>query len=272
MGKDTAQIRYNDSSKQWVLTDAVSSVRAESKATKVSYVLGKHKWEVTGDVYACNEGQPYTTLLKMSGCNPGGEFTCNDGQCVTMAERCNQISNCRDESDEVDCQLLMLKKGYNKRVPPIISTGENTFTKVLVGISLSLLKIVSMEEVQHKISLQFEIILEWRENRARYHNLKVKTNLNALTDANIRSLWLPYVLYSNTDMKEAVQLDDGVPPTRTTILVAREGKFIRSDFDVTDEIEIFEGKDNRLSMYQTYTKRFQCQYHLQRYPFDTQVS
>ena len=39
-----------------------------------------------------------------------------------------------------------------------------------------------------------------------------------------------------------------------------------------DEAEIFEGAENRLTMYQTYTWEFQCKYELQRYPFDTQVN
>ena len=61
------------------MTDAKTrSVRAESRAIKASYVLGKHKWTVTGDVYACHEGQPYTTYIKLSGCNPVGEFTCDN--------------------------------------------------------------------------------------------------------------------------------------------------------------------------------------------------
>ena len=38
-----------------------------------------------------------------------------------------------------------------------------------------------------------------------------------------------------------------------------------------DEVEIFEGAENRLTMNQTYTWEFQCKYKLQRYPFDTQV-
>ena len=80
-----------------------------SRANKKSYVLGRNEWTVTGDVYDCHKGEPYTTYLKLSGCNPG-EFTCDDGQCVTMEERCNQIPNCRDESDEVDCKLILLNK------------------------------------------------------------------------------------------------------------------------------------------------------------------
>ena len=38
-----------------------------------------------------------------------------------------------------------------------------------------------------------------------------------------------------------------------------------------DEAEIFEGSENRLTMDQMYTWEFQCNYQLQRYPFDTQV-
>ena len=42
-------------------------------------------------------------------------------------------------------------------------------------------------------------------------------------------------------------------------------------FDEIDEVEYFQGDKNRLTMNQTYTWEFQCQYKLQHYPFDTQV-
>ena len=35
------------------------------QASKLSYVLGKHEWEVTGDVFECNAGLTYTTHLKV---------------------------------------------------------------------------------------------------------------------------------------------------------------------------------------------------------------
>ena len=274
VGSLSLSIRYNDISSQWVLTDSKSNVTAVSRANKKSYVLGRHEWTVTGDVYDCHKGEPYTTYLKLSGCNPSGEFTCNDGQCVTMEQRCNQIPNCRDKSDEVDCKLLILENNYNKKVPPIVPTGGDEFNQTIVDISIVLLKIVSMVEVEHKIDFQFGIILEWEENRVQYHNLKKEESLNALTDAEIESLWLPYVIYANTDMKEAVQLQEGL---KTTIVVTRKGNFTVIDdfidaFSVIDETEIFEGRDNPIALYQTYTKRFQCKYNLQRYPFDTQAS
>ena len=238
MGAISTQIRYNDSSEQWVMTDAVSSVRAESRATKLSYVLGKHEWTVTNDIYSCSKGQPYTTLLKMSGCNPEGEFTCDDGQCVTMEQRCDQLSDCRDKSDEVGCQLLVLEKSYNKKVPPItsVSPSDRTIVPVPVNISIGLLKIVDMEETNHKIDFQFRITLEWKENRATFHNLKQDTSLNALSDDNLFELWLPNVIYDNTDQKELTRIGENWEWS-TELGVVREGNFSRSGLDVVDETE-----------------------------------
>ena len=38
-----------------------------------------------------------------------------------------------------------------------------------------------------------------------------------------------------------------------------------------DEVEIFEGRENRITMVQTYSKKFHCTYLLHNFPFDTQV-
>ena len=130
-----------------------------------------------------------------------------------------------------------------------------------------LLKIVDMEETQHSIDFQFEINLEWKDHRAIYQNLKEETSLNVLTDEDIHDLWLPRIIYDNTDQKETTRLGDWW----TVIAVVKEGNFTRSDVNEVDEIEIFKGEDNTLSMRQVYTRSFQCQYFLQYYPFDTQV-
>ena len=69
--------------------------------------------------------------------------------------------------------------------------------------------------------------------RALYNNLKTKTTLNALTDDDIQKLWLPYVVYHNTDMKEAVRLQEGV---KTTVTLTREGSFTRSGREEADDL------------------------------------
>ena len=209
-------------------------------------------------------GGKHETELKMSGCQ-NGEFTCNDGQCVNMSERCNQLPKCRDESDERNCQILVLKDGYNKKVPPIESDDP-----VNVSVSINLLKLVDISEGDYSIEIQFEITMKWRENRATYHNLKDRDSLNALPQEDFERLWLPKVIYENTDQKESTRLGSNWE-WESKVLVKREGNFSRSGLDSIDENEIFEGHENRLVMGQVYTHTFQCGYEFSTYPFDTQV-
>ena len=183
------------------------------------------------------------------------------------------MDDCRDKSDERGCKILHLEEGYNMRVPPISITGgnEKKMKPVPVNISLLLYKVVAIEEEDHSIELQFQITLEWKENRATYHNLKNESYMNALSKKDINRLWLPLVVYTNTDQQETTRLGENWEWS-TKVVVKREGTFERSEPEVLDEIEIFKGKENSLSMVQSYTHEFQCVYQLENYPFDTQVS
>ena len=239
-----------------------------TSAKQTTFVLGRHDWSMDDDLVSKGK----SSQLKMSRCNTDGEFTCNDGQCVTMTQRCDQIPHCKDKTDEEKCQILITGKGYNKGVPPFtIRSTDSSIVPVQLKISIDLLKIVDMEETDHKIDFQFRISLEWKENdRVVYHNLKQDTSLNALSKEDIDSLWLPLVTYDNTDQKEVTRL--GVEwEWNTKMSVIREGNFTRSGLEVVDETEIFDGGENTLSMQQVYTWQFQCKYNLQHYPFDTQV-
>ena len=77
-----------------------------------------------------------------------------------------------------------------------------------------------------------------------------------------------YVPQQNTDFNEVVSLD----VFDSKVYVNREGDFTRADIFSVDEVEIFQGRENRITMVQTYSKKFHCTYLLHNYPFNTQVS
>ena len=219
---------------------------------------------------ACNDGESYTLPLKLTACQDG-KFTCDDGQCIAMEERCDQLPQCRDESDEIGCKILVLKRGYNMNVPPITSYGGKK-SPVDVSTAIDVLKLVDIDEEDYSIEIQFEISLQWRDNRATYYNLKNNEALNALTKEDISTLWIPEVVYENTDQKETTRLGEfGAGEWKTSVVIKREGNFTRSSLDMVDETEIFKGEENSLLMRQSYTHAFQCPFELARYPFDTQV-
>ena len=142
---------------------------------------------------------------------------------------------------------------------------------VPVNISLALLNIVEINEIEFSITFQFEITLEWFEYRADYHNLKEKVFMNTLTKDDMEKLWLPIVIYANTDQKERTRLGENWEWT-TSVFITREGSFTNSTDEYVDETRIFAGSENRLTMQQTYAHKFQCSYELLKYPFDTQVT
>ena len=59
------------------------------------------------------------------------------------------------------------------------------------------------------------------ENRVKYHNLKVKEALNALSNTELESLWIPYIIFDNTDNVTIYNI-------LSTVSVKQEGSFVRS--------------------------------------------
>ena len=110
----------------------------------------------------------------------------------------------------------------------------------------------------------------WREKRVTYQNLKIDSTNNLLRQFEVRTLWLPLVIYWNTDQEETTRLGESWE-WKTRVMVQREGNFTRNSLDEIDEAEIFKGTENSLLMEQTYTHDFQCVFKLDEYPFDTQV-
>ena len=102
------------------------------------------------------------------------------------------------------------------------------------------MKVVEIEERDHAIHLQFEIFMQWRENRVKYQNLKDEMSLTALTEGDIYKLWLPRIVYANTDQKENTRLRMEWEWV-TGVSVIKEGLFTRSGVEEVDEAEIFEG-------------------------------
>ena len=267
----STSIKYDANQMLWLMNVVHSNVTGTSIASHKSFTLGKSKWTIIGDRGCDKESDSYKVELKMTGCKEGN-FTCHDGQCVSMTERCDQVPNCRDHSDEKGCSILVLEDGYNRRVPPVGNNEEeiNKLTPVPVNVSITLLKVVAIKEEDHSIELQFEIALEWKEIRASFYNLKPETYMNTLSLDEIDTLWLPLVIYVNTDQLQTTRQGERWEWS-SDVSVKREGNFIRSGYDMVDETEIFKGHENTLLMTQSYTLEFQCIYQLHHYPFDTQV-
>ena len=104
-----------------------------------------------------------------------------------MEERCDQVTQCRDESDEDNCKLIVFKDNYNNKVPPFtVNPEDGSMIPVKVKVSTSLMNVLAISEFSHIIDLKLGITLKWYENRVFYHNLKIEEALNVLSDREVR--------------------------------------------------------------------------------------
>ena len=83
------------------------------------------------------------------------EFTCDDGHCVSMEERCDSDLDCMDDSDEKVCRQIYVHEGYNKLSVPQPLTYQSKFQ---LNISLTIEKILSIDESQGQF--EFKILCQ----------------------------------------------------------------------------------------------------------------
>ena len=253
----------------WESTVNLKATKALTLVDEKSYILGINTWSIEHDIVNCQTGEQDKRYLKLTGCSKG-QFTCTDGECVMMEERCDQVFDCQDESDEIECTLVVLKESYRKTVPPVGLVKKHKDRKLIpasVRVSLTFRDISAIKEKDNEIIIKFMAEFEWTESRATYHNLKKDMAQNTLEHHDVNRLWVPNLIYANNPDD-----DDTISGLKKSkIKIKREGNCSQSGFDVLEEIEIFRGAENPIIMLQSYTKIFTCKYDFKVFPFDTQV-
>ena len=176
-----------------------------------------------------------------------------------MEKRCNQLKDCSDGSDEIATPA-----GYQKDKPAPPKQDKAIRNSVKININLE--SIQSISENDNSIVFLFNLEMYWWDPRLSFQNLKIMSELNILTNDENKMIWVPTLVFKNTQSK-LVSLND----QKTVIYVEREGQFFNSDISVLENIEIFSGAENPITMSRMYNMEFMCEYQLHMYPFDTQT-
>ena len=103
-------------------------------------------------------------------------YSCDDGRCIDIVNRCDGVAHCDDLSDEKSCQLVNIdpKKYLKGKTPP-------SETETLpVEVSSQVWLILGIQEVGQLTKIQFELSLKWYDSRLQYYNLKDNEKMNSL--------------------------------------------------------------------------------------------
>ena len=94
---------------------------------------------------------------------------------------------------------------HNKYKSIILKTG--TESKVKLNISLFMESILDLNEVKSLMKIQIQLKVTWTDSRLEFRN--VEQRLNTISLAQKRKLWLPSLIFKNTNNKtEASFVDD----------------------------------------------------------------
>ncbi|KAK3891914.1 hypothetical protein Pcinc_004228 [Petrolisthes cinctipes] len=87
----------------WVWIDVVNNVTiARMEEVDPYFPMGKRWWNLEQEVCGQKHGR---RQLMLSPCPPE-HFTCDDATCIPIYQRCDLKYDCRDNSDEYECQLV----------------------------------------------------------------------------------------------------------------------------------------------------------------------
>ena len=244
------QMKWDNDQSLWKLASKTSNETYATQADS-TYPLGRKKWSVYND--KCNtRGGMEVLFLTFSPCRED-EFTCDSGNCIPMEMRCDQKEDCKDVSDEKNCLTVFVDpKKYLKDKPPPALTGEK---KTEVKVRVDLLQILTLSVVEMKITTKYNLYLEWVDPRITFYNLKENTNLNGLVQAELEKVWIPKIIFANTQSNKFSSLDE-----KSIGVVTRNGAFKRSGIDEKENIYKFNGDANPILVSRVYETEWICEY------------
>ena len=253
-------LAYHGDELAWKITSPMSENVSIILNDKDHLPVGKKVWSLPKS--SCNKGLDEERALLLTSCS-AGDFTCDNGQCIDIVDRCNGVPECQDLSDEKNCRLVNIdpEKYLKDKTPP-----SNSST-LPVEVSSQIWAVLDIKEVGHIMKLKFELSLRWFDRRLQYYNLKDDENMNALLYKETQKLWVPSVIFQNTE-SEVISKND--KKSRMIVLKKKSGTF-NSDGLLNEDIDFYEGGDNPIILSRVYDIEFLCDYKMQWYPFDTQT-
>ncbi len=164
--------------------------------------------------------------------------------------------------DEVGCDVYSKDASYIKTMPPEPIEGQNVTT---VFLSMDILAILEISEVDSFISMQISIDLTWSDPRLTMADLNERDSLNSLTLQSRQEIWIPQVIFYNTEIKMESLNDE-----KAFALVHRNGSYRRQNDSFLHNSYLYEGSENPITLTRVYSAKFICEYNMAIYPFDSQ--
>ena len=161
----------------WVLQKKSTNLATQNSSKY--FPVGSNMWKNLMD------GKSYE--LNLNACTED-EFSCKDGTCVSKWSRCDKMFDCKDESDELNCDYVLFPSKYDSLTPP-----RNSKKRTMLNISIKIKKVldINIESESFKLKLKFET--HWIDGGLKFQNLQ-RNGTNVLEKDDWTRMWTPNYL------------------------------------------------------------------------------
>ena len=181
-------------------------------------------------------------------CNDESQFTCDDGTCISLEDRCDQISHCIDGSDEYRCKKINIPNGRYRNQHQPMNAHKNR--QLEVGISFDLSMLSAFSEVSFNYQAKFLLTVKWNDHRLQFADLKDVMFKNVIGSPEKETLWIPPLILNNSEKNTMVTLDREPGEPVANIFVEKRGKPTFASPSVLDETSFYPGSES-LVVYKT---------------------
>ena len=192
-GWTNTELRFDKADARWILKMSESDNVYATYNESDEYPFGKRDWAVIGE--PCFNEESKEVTLQISSCGEE-EFSCDNGICIPMEDRCNRRAECQDRSDEKNCQTIALDETYLAEYPPLGPKGTVGLT-----VDVTINGILDISEVGGTFRVQFVLAVSWMEPRISFYNLKEEKPMNSLLSVEREQIWTPTLIMDNTEKK-----------------------------------------------------------------------
>ena len=134
-----------------------------------------------------------------------------------------------------------------------------------MNVTAQIINVLDVKELEGFWQVKVTFDVSWVDTRLELQNLKENDNFNVLANEERDSIWFPEIIFENNDNVERMVMD-----VKADLIVRKEGDGYQTSQREMISAEVFKGGENPIFYSRTYSTKFNCDFQLQSYPFDTQ--
>ena len=183
---------------------------------------------------------------------------------------CDDIPNCRDKSDERNCDMVKMPDHHYEKIRPpsqiIKVNNKEVFSFVDVFATFTILDVLEINDAGSFFDVFFKLGLQWRDLHLKFEFLKDNPSMNALNESIAEKIWVPKINFFHP---AGSHIDFG----NTKFIEKGDAKaMMTQDVDKLTSREIYQGKDAVINYVMKKRMQISCAFeNVIHYPFGSQI-